>query len=175
MFTRQLLFMCLQVFGQILLSVREEAFHFNAAPFWSQPKHSNTLFHHFSITFQPKCAPLPPPPQKKSDWHILPETNSLPMKMHGWKTILSFSRSVYFKGSLAASSRGVVTPLHCLNEAYFDLLQGLFRSSGRDTGDAEDIDLLAETDLYRCRWGRSESVSKWLAFLVQHLLAYCIW
>eukprot|EP00434_Breviolum_minutum_P002541 symbB.v1.2.002250.t1/scaffold92.1/size545918/7 len=34
-------------------------------------------------------------------------------------------------------------------QAYFDLLQGLFRSSGRDTGDAEDIDLLAETDLYR--------------------------
>ncbi|CAJ1379249.1 unnamed protein product [Effrenium voratum] len=33
-------------------------------------------------------------------------------------------------------------------QAYFDLLQGLFRSGGRDT-EGEDIDLLSETDLYR--------------------------
>eukprot|EP00438_Fugacium_kawagutii_P022738 Skav234320 [mRNA] locus=scaffold3847:42879:48828:- [translate_table: standard] len=33
--------------------------------------------------------------------------------------------------------------------AYFDLLQGLFRSGGRDTTETEEIDLLAETDLYR--------------------------
>lgn len=34
-------------------------------------------------------------------------------------------------------------------QAYFDLLQGLFRSGGRDGAEGEDIDLLAETDLYR--------------------------
>ncbi|CAE7650709.1 iksA [Symbiodinium pilosum] len=33
-------------------------------------------------------------------------------------------------------------------QAYFDLLQGLFRSGGRDP-EGEDIDLLAESDLYR--------------------------
>lgn len=34
-------------------------------------------------------------------------------------------------------------------QAYFDLLQGLFRSGGRDSTEGEDIDLLSETDLYR--------------------------
>ena len=34
-------------------------------------------------------------------------------------------------------------------QAYFDLLQGLFRSSGRDSTEGEDIDPLAESDLYR--------------------------
>ena len=120
---------------------------------------------------KPKALHFDSPEKKRTD---IP---SLKLTARPWKwTILSFwDVNAYFQTRTVSFREGSHPPSIALNEAYFDLLQGLFRSSGRDTGDAEDIDLLAETDLYRCLprgfnggW-RNDVMLHHL--LVQHLLA----